>query len=212
MIAVLVALVGSARADAPVATATKEAPDPESYPHLVGDVRAVLLIRSDDNYFQHATRFGYDFPSEAGGVAVTLGAAISPRVALLAEGLYVEDGSDRGLSRLRLVSGALLGVARVTLMRAATHGASAELSANVGFGRYFLRETYVDPELSPTVYSNYAGSYGGVGGLEGAVTVGVFRLALVYGYHYAPAAVDDRIRGSVEAGGHELSLAVGVSL
>ena len=39
-----------------------------------------------------------------------------------------------------------------------------------------------------------------------------FRAVIAYGYHYAPAEIDDRVRGSVEAGGQEFSIGIGVVL
>ena len=194
-----------------VAAGTAHADDTQDT-QLVGDVRALLLIRADNNYFTHASRFDYDLPGEAGGVEMTLGARFGSRVTLGGAAMYVEDGADRGDARLRLVSGAVLAVGRIAIARVQDSDVGAELAATGGFGRYYIKETFIDPGLSPMVYDNYAGSFGGFGGLEAALHAHGFRLVIAYGYHYAPARIDDMIRGSVEAGGHELSVGLGVSL
>ena len=179
---------------------------------LVGDVRTIMLVRDDNNYFTHATKFGYDFPNVAGGIMGTLGVALGPRVTVLGEGFYALDGADRGDARIRLASGALLGVVRASLARAQDKTVLTELAVLGGFGRYYVKETYVDPDLSPMVYSTSTGSFGGVAGLEASIAAGAFRAVIGYGYHYAPATVDDRVRGSVDAGGHEVSFGIGVRL
>jgi hypothetical protein len=182
--------------------------------HLVGDFRGMVLVRDDDNYFQHANTFRYSIPREAGGVQLTIGAALGSRVSLLAEGFYVGEGADRGDAHLRLSSGALLGVVRWAFLRweLPDGNGSIDLSALGGFGQYLIRETFVDPGLSPQVFTHDDASFGGLGGIETSIVFSVFRGVIGYGYHVAPAAVNDRIRGSVNAGGHEVSIGVGVRL
>ncbi len=181
-------------------------------PHLVGDVRFMMLVRTDDNYFVHTSRFNYDFPQTAGGVLMSLGVALTPRLSLLGEGFYVVDGADRGDARLRLSSGALLGLARGALARFSEKDVTGEIALSGGFGRYYIKETYVDPSLSPMVFHASDGSFGGVGSIEASITTSAFRAVIAYGYHYAPASISDRVRGSVDAGGHEISIGVGVRL
>jgi hypothetical protein len=201
--AAMLAIASPARAD-----------DAGFRPHFVGDVRAMLLVRADDNYFQHADTFRYSIPREAGGVQLSIGAALTPRLSLLAEGFYVGDGADRGDARLRLSSGALLGIVRWAFLRwdLTDNGGWIDVSALAGFGDYFLRETFVDPGLSPQVFTKDDSTFGGVGGVEASIVISAFRGVIGYGYHVAPATVADRIRGSVYAGGHEISIGVGVRL
>jgi hypothetical protein len=213
--AALVSLMDrSARADDADKGATTPTESAHFHPHLVGDLRAMLLIRADNNYFQHASVFRYDLPSAAGGVEATAGVELLPRVSVLAAGFYVGDGADRADAHLRLTSGALFGIARWSFLRYETDDSRglAELAVNAGFGHYFLSESYVDPSLSPQVYSKDASGYGGMGGLEASAAVYGFRVVAAYAYHYAPASLSDRIDGSVYAGGHELSLGVGFRL
>jgi hypothetical protein len=149
----------------------------------------------------------------------SLGAQLGSRLWLGGEGFYVVDGADRGDGRLRLTSGALLGVVRFAVLHHREPALSgknpaiwAGLSATGGFGKYFLSETFVDSSLSPTVYKNSAGSLGGFLGVEGAFHLAALRIVIAYGYHIADAGIADRVRGSVHAGGHELSFGLGVSL
>jgi hypothetical protein len=90
--------------------------------------------------------------------------------------------------------------------------AAVQLALTGGFGRYYLRERFLDPGLSPTVFSTTASSLGGFGGLEASVRITAFRIVLAYGYHVARAEIADRIRGTVDAGGHEISIGIGVAL
>ena len=87
-----------------------------------------------------------------------------------------------------------------------------DLSLLGGFGKYYLRETFVDKGLSPMVYKEYASSLGGFGAIEASVKVAAFRAVIGYGYHAASAEADDRIRGAVYAGGHEISIGIGAVL
>jgi hypothetical protein len=184
-------------------------PDPVK---LVGDVRGMLYVRDDNNYFRHAQISRYDISSAAGGVELTLGLVPMRRLSFSAEGFYVVDGADRGDARLRLTSGAIVGVAKYALAAVETKEAGAHAAVAGGFGRYFLRERFLDPGLSPMVYAKDASSYGGFVGIEGAMHVAAFRVVLRYAYHVARAEIDDRIRGSVDAGGHEISIGIGAVL
>jgi hypothetical protein len=206
LLAATLASGGQVRADDTLATRS------QTETHLVGDVRGMFLVRDDDNYFRHTDRFNYDMPSVAGGIMGTLGGEIANRLGLYGEGFYVVDGADRSNARLRLSSGALLGVVKATLVRASADHVSVQLTSVGGFGRYYIRETYVDRDLSPMVYSTVSHSYGGLGGIEASLTAAAFRAVIAYSYHYAPASISDRVRGSVAAGGHEISIGIGVSL
>lgn len=185
---------------------------PDDGPHLIGDVRLLIYDRDDNNFFRDAEKFNYSMSSAALGIMGTLGAQITPQLALAGEAFYALDGADRGDARLRLASGALVGVARYSLAHVHQDNVDANFSVLGGFGRYYIKETFVDPGLSPMVYSTSAGSFGGLGGLEASLAVSAFRATIAYAYHYAPASIDDRIRGSVDAGGHAISLGIGVRL
>jgi hypothetical protein len=201
-----VGAVGAARADS-----SARPSDDDSGAHLVGDVRAMMLVRDDNNYFRHASAWGYSVPNEAGGIQLALGGAIG-RLSFAAEGFYVGDGADRGDARLRIESGALLGVASYALARFAEKRNAGAFVLRAGFGRYVLHESFVDRNLSPMVYKQDDASFGGFAGVEANLTLGAFRAMIAYGYHVAPAQIADRVRGSVTAGGHEVSIGLGVRL
>jgi hypothetical protein len=196
---------------------TAAPPPPKTFrPMVLGDVRGMFLIRSNDNYFQHTDTFRYGMPQVAGGIGLTAGVEIVPRLALLASAHYVVNGSDRGDAHLRLVSGAVLGLVRWSFVRIGDTDAESkgffDTSLTGGFGRYVIRETYYDTSLSPDSFHKDDGSFGGQIGTEASVTAFGFRASIGYAFHYAPATVNDRIGGAVYAGGHELSLGLGVRL
>jgi hypothetical protein len=208
------ALTGSrARADT---AETDAAPAKAFRPQLLGDVRGMLLFRSNENYFQHTDTFRYGMPTVAGGVGLGAGVELVPRFALLVSAHYVVNGSDRGDAHLRLVSGAVLGLARWSFVRVGEKEGEGKafFDANLtgGFGRYVIRETYYDTSLSPDQFHKDDGAYGGQVGVEAAITAFGFRASVGYAFHYAPATISDRIGGSVDAGGHELALGIGVRL
>jgi hypothetical protein len=191
----------------------RKAKEIATHPRLVGDVRSMQLWRDDNNYFRHTKLWGYDVPREADGAMLTLGVAdLVPRLSLVAEGFYVGDGADRGTAKLRLSSGAVLGVARYAFLRSQRKPLMAEAAVVAGLGEYFIRETFVDPNLSSMVFSQGVAHVGGLGGVEVALHASTLRLVLAYAYHYAPATISDRIRGTVDAGGHELTVGLGVRL
>src|SRR5262245_55890267 len=110
------AITGSrARADEGVTEHARD--DHNDGPQLVGDVRAMLLVRTDNNYFTHAEKFNYDYPGEAGGIQGTLGVELAHRVSIFGEGFYVLDGANRSGAQLRLSSGALLGGVKAAVFR-----------------------------------------------------------------------------------------------
>jgi hypothetical protein len=218
LLAVLVlalAFLTSVRARADGAETT--APERSTFkPQVLGDVRGMLLLRSNENYFQHTDTFRYGMPTVAGGVGLGAGVELVPRFALLVSAHYVVNGSDRGDAHLRLVSGAVLGLARWSFLRLGEREVDGKVffdgNVSAGFGRYVIRETYYDTSLSPDQFHKDDGAYGGQVGVEGAVTAFGFRASLGYAFHHAAATISDRIGGSVNAGGHELSLGIGVRL
>jgi hypothetical protein len=189
--------------------------EPSHGPKIVGDVRGLLLWRTNDNYVRHASTFHYDMPSAAIGVGLTGGVEVVKRLSLLAGAHYEMNGADRADAHLRVQSGAILGLARWAFYRTQddnTGSAFFEASAIGGFGRYLIRETYVNTALSPDTFAKSDGAFGGVGGLECAVVVGALRAMLGYSFSWSPASISDRIGGSMNASGHELALGVGVFL
>jgi hypothetical protein len=197
--------------------ARSEEPDakPKSFtPLILGDVRSTFLFRHDTNYVDHMSTFGYSMPSVAPGISLTAGVELLPRVALLAQGMYAMAGADRNDAHLRVASGAVLGAARWSFLRweAPENGIMSELALSAGFGRYLIRETYVNTALAPNVTTKDAGAFGGYGGVEAAVVYRMFRAALGYSYHLTPASIADNIDGKMYAGGSELWLGVGVRL
>lgn len=181
-------------------------------PRLVGDFRGLLLIRNETNFFSHANTYAYPIDASAGGVRLALGVELLPRVTLLAGAHYALDGADRDSARFRVQSAAALGLVRWTFVDTAVAPVRLRAAVVGGFGRYVIQQTYVDPAISPTTYEQDAGSYGGTLGADASLFVSGFTAVVGYAYHYAPASIGDRIGGTVQAGGHELSLGVGIDL
>ena len=202
---------GRARADEPSAESGN--PGSGSFrPHFTGDVRALFLNRTDNNYFGHANTYAYSLDPGAGGIALNLGAELLPRVSLLASALYAINGADRDSAQLRLQSGAVLGMARWTFARVGDDNLHLDLALQGGFGRYVIKETYLDPAIAPQTYAKDDGAWGGTGGAQASFVFSGFLGVVGYGFHYAPASIADRIGGTVQAGGHELSFGIGVWL
>src|SRR5262249_37626974 len=147
-------------------------------PHMIGDVRLLIYDRDDNNFFRDAEKFNYSMSSAALGIMGTLGAQITPRVALAGEAFYALDGADRGDAHLRPGSGAPVAVARYSVAHVHQDGVDASFCVLGGFGRYYIKETFVDPGLSPMVYHSSAGSYGGLGGVEASLAVSSFRATI----------------------------------
>jgi hypothetical protein len=206
--AALLALPRMARADEP----DKAADASPSRPRFVGDLRALFLVRSDNNYFGHANAYSYPMDPLATGVQLNLGVELVPRLTVSAAGLYAMDGANRDSAQLRLQSGALLGMVRWTFFRAGDPDAMFDLAAQGGFGRYLIKETYIDPALSSQTFEHDDGDWGGTGGIQASLESHGFLAVVGYGFHYTPASISDRIGGTVQAGGHEISLGLGVWL
>jgi hypothetical protein len=207
---VVLILIASAPAWAAEAEAEKEAPSSET--HFVGDVRGTLLFRAYEDYNRHAHIWGYDLPDTAGGVSATLGVQLSARWSLLAGGQYVLNGSDRGNAHLRIASGEGMLLGRFAVLHLPQDGTVFDVSVSAGAGRYAIRETYVNPDLSSRVFVQNGGGFGGEAGAEASLVAGSFRFVVAYAFHYSPASISDRIGGVVYAGGHEISLGVGLRL
>jgi hypothetical protein len=181
-------------------------------PHLVGDVRGLVVIRPNDNYARHASTYHYDLPGTALGIGLTGGVEIVKHISLLASAHYEMNGADRADAHLRIASGAIVGLVRWAFFRSGTDTAFFETAASGGFGRYLIRETYVNTALSPDTFAQSDGAFGGQLGLEAALVVSGFRAMLGYGFAYSPASISDRVGGSVNAGGHEIALGLGIWL
>jgi len=204
-------LAGKAVADEPQADKSDGATAPFR-PHFIGDLRAMALIRTDNNYFAHANTYYYSIDPGAGGVQLNLGAELLPRLALVASAHYAIDGADRDSAQLRLQSAAILGMARWSFYRTSGDDWHFDATLQGGFGRYAIKETYLDPAISPQTYEQDDGAWGGTVGLQASLTFSGFVAVAGYGFHCAPATVSDRIGGTVQPGGHELSIGLGVWL
>jgi hypothetical protein len=188
-----------------------DAPQP-FHPRFVGDLRFMDMIRTDNNYFGHANTYSYPIDPGAAGVQLNLGGELLPRLALLASAHFAIDGADRDSAHLRLQSGAGLGIVRWTVVRLGEADAHFDAALQGGFGRYAIKETYIDPALSSQTYEQDAGAWGGMVGAQASFDVSGFVAIVGYGFHYAPATISDRIGGTVQAGGNEISIGLGVWL
>ncbi|MFI5297076.1 MAG: hypothetical protein ACHREM_03180 [Polyangiales bacterium] len=205
--------ISTARAHASGSTQDEGTSDSTPFrPRLVGDLRLLMLDRNETNFVAHANTYAYSMGSTAGGVRLDLGVELLPRVSLLASAHYAIDGADRDSAQLRVQSAAAIGLLRWTFVDASIAPVRLRASALGGFGRYVIKQTYIDPAIAPTTYEQDAGSYGGTLGVDASLFVMGFTAVVGYAYHYAPASVSDRIGGTVQAGGHEISLGVGIDL
>jgi hypothetical protein len=181
-------------------------------PHFVGDLRLMyFLSRSDNNYFAHASAYSYSIGPDP-GIQLNVGVELLPRWSLVGSAHYSIEGADRDSAQLRLQSGAILALARWSVFRVSDAAARVDVALQGGFGRYVIKETYLDPAISPQTYEKDDGAWGGTVGVQGSLTLSAFLAVLGYGFHYAPATIADRIGGTVQAGGHEMSIGVGVWL
>jgi hypothetical protein len=204
----LTAAARSAQAD----DADKTPAASPSRPHFVGDLRALFLVRNDNNYFGHANAYSYPMDPLAPGVELNLGAELLPRVTLSASGLFAIDGANRDSAQMRLQSAAALGMVRWAFVRAGDSDSIFDLAVQGGFGRYVIKETYLDPALSSQTFEHDSGDWGGTAGIQASLASHGFLAVLGYGYHVTPASISDRIGGTVSAGGHEVSIGLGVFL
>src|SRR5262249_29593633 len=96
--------------DDPHASPSSEPKETSKGPHLVGDVRGLVVVRPNDNYARHASTYHYDLPGTALGIGLTGGVEIAKRISLLASAHYEMNGADRADAHLRIASGAIVGL------------------------------------------------------------------------------------------------------
>ncbi|MGZ3449789.1 MAG: hypothetical protein ACXVEF_09335 [Polyangiales bacterium] len=187
---------------------------PTGWPYaFTADVRAAMLIRSNSEYFHQAETFGYPVSNPAGGIVLDLGAEILPRLTLFAAGGYYGHGATReGFGKLMLTSESLLLGLRYAIKRSdvVEKVMQLQLEGWAAGGAYFIRETYSDPLLSAQTYVRDGSSAGFAGGLDASMTILAIRFIAGYAYHYAPASVSNEIGGVARAGGHQLTLGLGI--
>lgn len=213
-IVVAIAALGSrARADGDRYEDQRAGHESAQSPAFVADVRMATLVRSNSDYFRHADNFGFPVPTSALGVSLNVGAELLPRLSLVGTASYFGQGATReGYAKLMVTSESLLIGGRYAFLRFDTAPVLAQLEVTVAGGRYWLKETFTDPLLSSQTYTANGSSLGFALGLDASIHVGPFRTVVGYAYHYAPATIGNRIGGTTEAGGHEISFGFGVRL
>src|ERR1700743_22273 len=69
---------------------------------FVGDVRSGGFVRSNTQYFNESSVFGYPVSHTAAGIRVDLGAELLPRFSLVGSASYFGDGAQRRFAKLML--------------------------------------------------------------------------------------------------------------
>jgi hypothetical protein len=187
------------------------------------DARVGLMFRNDHGYYHDARVFaeqprvstntavaeGDAIPPGGGGI-VSAGIVLLPRTTLSASFAQFTNGVSEGETKLSLTSqrfGADLKFAPLWF-----HGGkelweswSVRVDLCAGAGYYVMREDYLDRAVFDTTLTHVSHHVGGRFGIELAGYLGPLGFVIAYAYHLAPATVSDRIGGSIDAGGHEIS-------
>jgi hypothetical protein len=164
------------------------------------ELRGGGFDRDDGGYADHAEVYGLSNPELAGGGVIEGGVRFLPRLWLLGSWSGWSTSGVRRLSELTVDNRALLAQIGFTAYREEfdTDGVAwwlrADLSA--GAGLYTISddlegEAHRDRGPGARLGGQIAAGWRGIG------------LALSYGWHITGARIDDRVGGSISAGGHE---------
>jgi hypothetical protein len=196
------------------------------------DARLGFMFRNDRGYYHDARVFaeqprvstntkvaeGDPIPPAGGGV-VSAGVALFPRTTLAVSFAQFTNGVSEAETKLSLTSqrfGADLKFAPLFFHGGGSSSVweswSARLDLCAGVGYYVMREDYLDRAVFDTTLTHVSHHVGGRFGIELAAYAGPLGAVIAYAYHLAPATVSDRIGGSIDAGGHEISIGLAVRL
>ena len=165
------------------------------------ELRGGGFNRDDSGYADHAAVYGLSDPELAGGGVVEGGVRFLPRLWLLGSWSGWTTSGQRRLSELSVDNKALLAQIGFTAYREEfetdelSWWLRADLSA--GGGLYTIAddldgEGHRDRGPGARLGGQIAAGWRGVG------------IALSYGWHMTGVRIDDRVGGSIGAGGHEL--------
>jgi hypothetical protein len=168
---------------------------------LTVNLRGAAFIRSDDGYAEHAEVFGLGGADLGGGGVVEGGVRVLPRLWLYASWSGFTSLSERRLGQLRVTNQVLLAQVGLTALRRDLDISSERFAIRIdllaGAGMYSLSD-----DLEGVARSD-RGPGGRVGG---QVTFSWRSLGFIiaYGFHLSSASLDDRVGGSLRAGGNEV--------
>ncbi len=164
------------------------------------ELRGAGFDRDDGGYADHAEVYGLSNPELAGGGVVEGGVRFLPRLWLLGSWSGWSTASPRRLSELSVDNRALLAHVGFTAYREEFDTSDVEwwlrVDVSAGAGLYTISdqlegEGHRDRGPGARLGGQIAAGWRGVG------------LALSYGWHLTDVHIDDRIGGSIGAGGHE---------
>lgn len=166
------------------------------------NLRGAAFIRSDDGYAEHAEVFGLGGAGLGGGGVVEGGLRLAPRLWLYASWSGFTSLSDRRLGQLRVTNQVLLAQVGLTALRRDLAISSERFAIRIdlvaGGGLYSLSDDL----------DGVSRSERGPGGRAGGQVTFSWRslgFIVAYGFHLASASLDDRVGGSLRAGGNEVS-------
>lgn len=164
------------------------------------ELRGGGFDRDDGGYADHAAVYGLSDPELAGGGVIEGGVRFMPRLWLYGSWSGWTTSGARRLSELTVSNQALLAQIGFTAHREefATDGVRWWLRADLlaGAGLYTISD-----QLEGEAHRDRAPG-GRIGGQLAVGWRGV-GVALSYGWHLTSARIDDRVGGSIGAGGHE---------
>lgn len=169
------------------------------------ELRGGGFDRDDGGYADHAEVAGLSDPELAGGGVIEGGVRFMPRLWLLASWSGWTTSGARRLSELTVDNRALLAQIGFTAWREELETSDvrwwlrADLAAGAGLYTIADRldgEGHRDRAAGGRLGAQLAVGWRGIG------------IALSYGWHLTAARIDDRVGGSIGAGGHEFGAGI----
>ena len=164
-------------------------------------LRGGVFDRDDHGYADHASVFGLGDPEVAGGGVLEVGVRAAPRLWLYASWSGFASLASRRLGELGVRNQAVLGQVGLTVLRLdlGTRQLPLALRADLlaGGGLYVMSDE-LDGE------ARRATAPGARGGAQVTLSWRSIGFTMAYGHHVTRAAVEDRVGGSLRAGGNEL--------
>ena len=166
-------------------------------------MRGAAFDRDDAGYADHAAVFGAGDPETAGGGAFEVGVRVLPRIWLLGSWSGFTSLGPRRLDELRVTNRAVLAHIGVTALRReiSLQGEPTTLRLDLlaGAGIYRLSDQLGDETRT-------ARGPGLRAGLQLGYSWRAVGLALAYGWHATRVELEDRLGGTIGAGGHEIGM------
>jgi hypothetical protein len=164
------------------------------------ELRGAGFDREDGGYADHAEVYGLSDPEVAGGGVVEAGVRFMPRLWLIASWSGFTTSGPRRLSELAVANQALLAQIGFTAYRGEFVSGEVpwwlRLDATAGGGLYTISD---DLEGEGRTDRGPGARVGG----QLAIGWKAIGVALSYGWHLTGVHLDDRVGGSIGAGGFE---------